>query len=156
MEELKKLYERSITLKRRFVSLAYIFFSLALIMIAGFVSLLILRIDVELIPDLVGEGLYLSYVLIEFSSTFISVGVVMLIFAYLLFGRRAKIFKQAMNGQGQPHQNINTVDVKDIPEEKPVVSSKYSNLLKQYKSLYEQGLISKEDYESKKKELESL
>lgn len=156
MEELKKLYERSITLKRRFVSLAYIFFSLALIMIAGFVSLLILRIDVELIPDLVGEGLYLSYVLIEFSSTFISVGVVMLIFAYLLFGRRAKIFKQAMNGQRQPYQNINIVDVKDIPEEKPAASSKYSNLLKQYKSLYEQGLISKEDYESKKKELESL
>lgn len=153
MDQLKTIYEQSLRFKKRFMSLAIIFFVIGNLCLIGELILYLLKVDVLLIPKLI-EGLYLSNLLLELFTIFVSIGVMFVIFSYAVFARRARYAKMMMEQKTTVviDKRI-TVDVEDVPEQKP---SKYSNIISEYEKLYKQGLISKEDYEAKKKELENL
>lgn len=156
MEQLREIYERSIQLRKRFSTLAIIFFLAANASLIGEIILYMVKVDVLLIPELI-EGLYLSNVLLELFTIFISVAIMFILFSSLVFARRAKMAKLMMENKSTVIADNNvTVDVKDVPQSEPQNKSKYSKIIDEYQKLYDQGLISKEDFETKKKELEQF
>ena len=154
MIDLEKFYNRQIQLKNRFLKIAITLFVIATLSLSGFIALYVTGYDVLLIPELI-EGIYLTMLLIDLFSTLTSIGLVMLIFSTLVFARRARIAKMMMqqNRTVDIDRVVVTTDVKPVEKEPQV--NKYQNIIDQYKKLYEQGLISKEDYLAKKKELEN-
>lgn len=154
MIDLEKFYKRQIQLKNRFLKVAITLFVIATLSLSGFIALYVTGYDVLLIPELI-EGIYLTMLLIDLFSTLTSIGLVMLIFSTLVFARRARIAKMMMqqNRTVDIDRVVVTTDVKPVEKEPQV--NKYQNIIDQYKKLYEQGLISKEDYLDKKKELEN-
>lgn len=154
MIDLEKFYNRQIQLKNRFLKIAITLFVIAALSLSGFIALYVTGYDVLLIPELI-EGIYLTMLLIDLFSTLTSIGLVMLIFSTLVFARRARIAKMMMqqNRTVDIDRVVVTTDVKPVEKEPQV--NKYQNIIDQYKKLYEQGLISKEDYLAKKKELEN-
>lgn len=154
MIDLEKFYNRQIQLKNRFLKIAITLFVIATLSLSGFIALYVTGYDVLLIPELI-EGIYLTMLLIDLFSTLTSIGLVMLIFSTLVFARRARIAKMMMqqNRTVDIDRVVVTTDVKPVEKEPQV--NKYQTIIDQYKKLYEQGLISKEDYLAKKKELEN-
>ena len=154
MIDLEKFYKRQIQLKNRFLKIAITLFVIAILSLSGFIALYVTGYDVLLIPELI-EGIYLTMLLIDLFSTLTSIGLVMLIFSTLVFARRARIAKMMMqqNRTVDIDRVVVTTDVKPVEKEPQV--NKYQNIIDQYKKLYEQGLISKEEYLDKKKELEN-
>lgn len=73
-----------------------------------------------------------------------AVAFIILIFGFVFFGVNKKPQVEPMP---QVKKDIGTVDVKEAPK------SKEENLFEEYKKLYEQGLITKEDLDAKEKEL---
>lgn len=156
MEQLREIYERSIHLRKRFSTLAVIFFLSANASLIGAIILYMVKVDVLLVPELI-DGLYLSNVLLELFTIFVSVAIMFILFSSLVFARRAKMAKLMMENKSTVIVDNNvTVDVKDIPQSEPQNKSKYSKIIDEYQKLYDQGLISKEDFETKKKELEQF
>ena len=157
-EQIERLYKHNLKVSKVMFVISMVLFSLATACIIGLAVMISLQIDVILLSSIV-EGITLQGVLRDFFSLFISGGVVCILFSTLIFRRRAYFFKNLyensdkirfaygarVNNQSEP------VDVKPVEDAKP--KGPYDDLIEEYRKLYEQNLITKEEFEMKKKEL---
>ena len=154
-EQLHRLYLSNKKTAKILFIISMSLFGAATAIIAGLVVMITLQVDVILLQQYI-EGFTLQGILRDFFSLFISGAIATLLFSVLIFRRRANMFKQMYDNADKIKFaawktviNPTTVDVK--PAEKP--KGKYDDLIEEYRKLYEQGLITKEDFENKKKEL---
>lgn len=159
---LEKMLQHSLKVKKVLFIISMCLYGLAAAFLATYIALKVSGYDILLMPDYF-EDITLTLVLFDFFSTALSGAIVTLLFSRLIFARRAIVYKAMLDNYDQTYakqaQTWNSkpsatpiVDVKPI--EKP--KGKYDDLINEYQKLYEQGLISKESFEAKKKELESL
>lgn len=73
-----------------------------------------------------------------------ALALIVMIFGFIFFGVEEKPHESPVSFKVK---EVRTVDVKDIPK------TKEQSLYEEYEKLHEQGLISKEDLETKRKEL---
>lgn len=134
-------------------------FAAATLTLVGLIIMFAIEKDFIFFPE-IGDGISFRDILRDFFSLFVSGGVVCVLFSTLIFRRRANFFKMILEHPenfNSPYQtrsandNVKTVDVKDAPIEKK--KGPYDDLIEEYRKLYEQGLITKEEFETKKKEL---
>ena len=103
------------------------------------------------VQDIGGD---IFFYLAQLSGSTLMVAITMLILRSVLFSYRINVRQAIIDGVIQVNeqgQYVQTVDVKPVPEEKPL--SKEEELYKQYEELYKAGHITKEDLDKKKEEL---
>lgn len=161
--QLEKMIKHNLKVKKILFIISLVLLGLGSACLATFISLYATGYDVILMPDFFGEIQYtLRSLMSDLEIMFISAGGVLMLFSFLIFGRRANFAKVMLDNydkiKAEQSRSWNTmpsaaptVDVKPVPEDKP--KGKYDDLINEYQKLYEQGLISKEDLEKKKKEL---
>ena len=126
-----------------FLILAIVFFAIS--------SALAIAATVMAVQDIGGD---IFFYLAQLSGSTLMVAITMLILRSVLFSYRINVRQAIIDGVIQVNeqgQYVQTVDVKPVPEEKEL--SREEELVKQYESLYKQGLISEEDFEKKRKEI---
>ena len=158
--QLEKMYKHNLKVKKVLFTISMVLFSVALSLIILVVVLKSIGIDVLLIPEFLSYEYYLSNALLDLFSTLFAGGLVTLLFSTLIFNRRAIMAKvmldnydtiqqeQAKMWKTMPSEETPIVDVKPAPKK-----GKYDDLIKEYEKLCEQGLITKEELEQKKKDL---
>ena len=142
-EQLQKEINSMLRTRKIFLIIALGFFAVALI-------LFIIGVVIGL-KDINSEEYYLVTYL---SGVALMVALTMMILRSALFNFRINVRRAIIEGNIKMEQDgryVQTVDVKPVPEEKPL--TKEEELYKQYEELYEKGLISKEDLDKKKEEL---
>jgi hypothetical protein len=162
-KQLEKMVKHNLKVKKILFIISLVLLGLGSACLVTFFSLYATGYDVLLMPDFFGEIQYtLRSLMSDLEIVFISAGAVLMLFSFLIFGRRANFAKAMLDNYDKfkedQFRSYNTkpsaapiVDVKPLPEDKP--KGKYDDLINEYQKLYEQGLISKEDLEKKKKEL---
>lgn len=159
-KQLEQIIKHNLKVKKVLFIVSMALFGATLLSLTGFIILLARNIDVVLIPDVIAD-VTLRGMLLDLFSVTLSGAVVTLLFSTLIFGRRVMMAQAMLDNFDRIYEEQNRayntkpsgapiVDVKDV-QEKP--KGKYDDLIKEYTKLYEQGLISKEDLENKKKEL---
>ena len=156
-EQIERLYKHNVKVGKVMFIISMCLFALATACIVGLAVMISLQVDIILLPSVV-DDLTLQGVLRDFFSLFISGGIVCILFFALIFRRRANFFKNLLENSdkirfvyGRPVNGGEAVDVKPAPQEKP--KGPYDDLIEEYRKLYEQNLITKEEFEQKKKEL---
>ena len=160
-QTLESMRRHSLKVKKVLLIVSICLFTVSLLSLIPLIIMRFQGIDVILIPDLLSVDYYLSELLVDVFVTFLSGGVMTLLFSLLVFGRRAN-FAQAMlenydelyaaqskAWKSMPDASI--VDVKPVQEEPK--KGKYDDLINEYRKLYEQGLITEEEYKQKRKDL---
>ena len=160
-EQLELIRNKSLKVSKILFIISMVCFGIATALFGTFLGLYIAKIDVLLIPDYLTLEYTLQNLLADVMSTFITAGIVLIILSKVVFRRRAimaKIMIERMdhvrNEQAQTW-NTKPSGTPDIVDVKPAGPSygKYEGIIHEYEKLYEQGLITKEDLENKKKEL---
>ena len=161
-KQLEAMYKHNLKVKKVLFIVSLCLLTASVLFFTGFLILYFTNKDVMLIPDFLTVEVTLRGVFIDLFESCLAGGLVTMLFSFLIFGRRAAMAKAMLDNFDQIYQeqskDWNTkpsgtpiVDVKPMPEEKP--KGKYDDLIKEYTKLYEQGVITKEDLENKKKEL---
>ena len=161
-KQLEAMYQHNLKVKKVLFIISLCLFAASTIFLTTFLILYFNGYDVMLIPEFLTTEVTLRAVLVDLFESSLAGGLVTMLFSFLIFGRRAAVAKSMLENFDQIYQeqskDWNTkpsgtpiVDVKPMPEEKP--KGKYDDLIKEYTKLYEQGVITKEDLENKKKEL---
>ena len=161
-KQLEQMYKHNLKVKKILFIISMCLFAAATAFIVGFIVLYATGYDVILIPEFLTVEVTLRGVFIDFFETCLAGGLVLLLFSFLIFGRRAAVAKAMLDNFEQIYEEQNRaygtkpsgapiVDVKPVQNEKP--KGKYDDLIAEYTKLYEQGVITKEDLENKKKEL---
>ena len=157
--QLERMYKHSLKVKKVLFIISLVLFGLATAAIVGLIVLLAMNVDVLLMPEFL-EDITLRVILIDLAETFIAGGLVCILFSFLIFARRARFakamldnFDQQMASQARTFNSKPSgtpiVDVKPVEPQQ----NKYAGLITEYQKLYEQGVITKEEFEAKKKEL---
>ena len=160
-KQLEQIIKHNLKVKKVLFIVSMALFGAALLSLTGFIVLLAKNVDIILIPDVIAD-LTLRGVFLDLFSVTISGAIITLLFSTLIFGRRVLMAQAMLENFDRIYEEQNRiyntkpsgtpiVDVKDVQNEKP--KGKYDDLIKEYTKLYEQGLITKEDLENKKKEL---
>lgn len=154
-DNIKKEIERFQKKRKLLITLGIVLASLGLI--GSFLTLYVVLYPANFADALVQTCNYLS---ILFSMLFDG-GVVLIILGAAVYGTRIKLRRSIVESDSIPDKftvsefNEDGEKVVEIietkPEEKPV--NKYEAILKEYEKLRDQGLITNEEYEQKKKEL---
>lgn len=161
-KQLEQMYQHNLKVKKILFIISMCLFAAATAFIVGFIILYANGYDVLLIPELLTTEVTLRGMFIDFFETCLAGALVTLLFSLLIFNRRAmvakamldsfdQIYAEQTRGYATKPSGTPIVDVKPVPNEKP--KGKYDDLIAEYTKLYEQGIISKEDLENKKKEL---
>lgn len=160
-QQLELIRDKALKVSKILFVISMVCFGIASGLFAAFISLYVLKIDVILIPDYLTLEYTLQNLLADVMSTFITAGVVLIILSKVVFRRRAIMAKimiermdtvQATQSQSWNTKPSGTPDIVDVKPAGPSYG-KYEGIIHEYEKLYEQGLISKEDLENKKKEL---
>ena len=157
-EQIERLYKHNLKVSKVMFIISMILLGLATACVVGLAVMISMQVDVILLPSVV-EGITLQGVLRDIFSLFVSGGIVCLLFSLLIFRRRANFFKNLYENSDKvrfvfganPVNGGEPVDVKPVQEAKP--KGPYDDLIEEYRKLYEQNLITKEEFEQKKKEL---
>ena len=142
-EQLQKEIDSMMRSRKIFLFIAIGFFVISL---ALFITSVVFGLR-----DINSEEYYLTAYL---SGIALMIGLTMMILRSALFNFRINVRRAIINGNIKVEQDgrfVQTVDVKPVPEEKPL--SKEEELYKQYEELYKAGHITKEDLDKKKEEL---
>lgn len=160
-KQLEDMVKHNLKVKKVLFIVSMCLFGASLAFLVGFIVLFATGYDVSLMPDYLVD-VTLRYVFLDLFETTLAGAIVTILFSTLIFARRAamaqamlenfdKIYEEQSKAWNTHPSASPIVDVKPAPEEKP--KGKYDDLIAEYTKLYEQGLISKEDLENKKKEL---
>ena len=159
--QLENMVKHNLKVKKILFIISIFLFSLAVAFLVGFIVLFATGYDVVMMPEIFVD-LTLRYIFIDLFEFSLAGAIVTILFSTLIFGRRAQMAKSMLDNfdkiYAEQSKMWNTkpsgspiVDAKPIEEDKP--KGKYDDLIKEYTKLYEQGIITKEDLENKKKEL---
>lgn len=160
-KQLEEIVKHNLKVKKVLFIVSMSLFAASMLFMVGLIILLVQNKDVVLIPDVIAD-VTLRGTFIDLFTTCLSGGIVTLLFSFLIFGRRAAmaqamldnfdtIYEEQTKAYRTHPSGTPIVDVKPVEETKP--KGKYDDLINEYTKLYEQGLITKEDLENKKKEL---
>lgn len=160
-QQLEQIRAKALKVEKILFIISMVCFGVATALFATFIALYVSKIDVLLIPDLLTLEYTLQNLLADLMSTFVTAGIVLIILSKVVFRRRAITAKimiermdatrdfQARSWNSKPSGTPDIVDVKPAGP----TYGKYEGIIHEYEKLYEQGLITKEDLENKKKEL---
>ena len=160
-QQLERMYVHNLKVKKILFIISMCLFGAATLALAGFIVLQATGYDIVLIPEYIVD-FTLKYVCLDLFETFLAGALVLLLFSFLIFNRRAMMAKAMLDNFDQIYAEQSRawnsmpsaapiVDAKPVEEAKP--KGKYDDLIKEYEKLYNQGLITKEEFENKKKEL---
>ena len=160
-KQLEEMVKHNLKVKKVLFIISMCLFGASILFLTGLIVLLVKNVDVSLMPDVVAE-LTLRGTLLDMFTTCLAGGIITIMFSTLIFARRAamaqamldnfdKIYEEQTRFYNTKPSGAPIVDVMPAEEAKP--KGKYDDLIKEYTKLYEQGLITKEDLENKKKEL---
>ena len=160
-QQLEKMVVHNLKVKKILFIISMCLFGGAALALAGAIALLITGYDVSLIPDII-EGYTLRSLFIDITFELVAAGLVLLLFSVLIFARRAAMAKAMLDNFDKINEEQQRlyktypsgspiVDAKPVDEAKP--KGKYDDLIAEYTKLCDQGLITKEELENKKKEL---
>ena len=160
-QQLEKMVIHNLKVKKVLFIVSMCLFGVACISLIPLIIMTVQGIDVLLIPDLMTVKYTLSEFLVDVFVTFLSGGVMTLLFSLLIFGRRANFAKALLENYDQVYAeqtkawrsmpDASIVDVKPVQEEPK--KGKYDGLINEYRKLYEQGVITEEEYKQKRKDL---
>lgn len=158
-EQLQRLVDHNLKVSKVLFIISLCLFGAATLCLVGLIVMISLELDFIFFPE-ISDGISFRDILRDFFSLMISGGVVCILFSFLIFRRRANFYRlllehpeqfQSPFGPRTVNSSPQTVDVKPAPEAKP--KGPYDDLIEEYRKLCEQGLITKEEFEQKKKEL---
>lgn len=157
--QLERMYKHNLKVKKVLFIISMALFGVATALIFAVIILRINGVDVLLIPEFLSYEYYLSNALLDLFSTCLAGGIMTLLFSTLIFSRRAVMAKVMLDNYDQIKQEQARM-WKTMPSEAPIVDvkeapqkGKYDDLIKEYQKLCDQGLITKEELEQKKKDL---